>query len=174
MPSLWMFTDSARLPDPLAAARRLPIGRAGIVFRHDGAADRAEIGKGLARICRQRRLILVIAGDSRLSAALGAGMHLRGGRWPDVRRRPGFVTASAHGVADLQRCRRAGVDLAFLSPVFATASHPGAASLGIARGSGWARRAPVPIAALGGIDGRSVRALPGFCSAAAAIGAFAP
>jgi thiamine-phosphate pyrophosphorylase len=174
-PPLWLFTDSVRLPEPLAAAARLPKGLAGVVFRHDGVAGRAALGRKLAAICRARRLALVVAGDARLAAALGAGVHLRGGRWPDVvRPRRRLLTSSAHGTAELRRAARAGADLVFLSPAFATASHPGAGALGPARWSSLARRTVLPVAALGGIDGASMRRLPRLlCAGAGAIGALA-
>ena len=132
-PPLWLFTDSKRLPDPRGAVARLPRGLAGIVFRHDDHPERAAVGRDIARICRARRLVLVVAGDVRLAAALHAGVHLRGGRWPGPLRCKGFVTSSAHDFTDLRRAARAGARLAFLAPVFATASHPGAASLGPVR-----------------------------------------
>ena len=174
MPSLWLFTDASRLPDPRPAVARLPRGQAGVVFRHDSHPTRAALGRDVARLCRQRRLVLVVAGDSRLAARSRAGTHLRGGRWPDARRPPGFVTSSAHGAADLRRAWRAGADLVFLSPAFPTASHPGAPALGVSRWAALARRALTPVAALGGIDGASIRRLPrAVCRAAGAIGALA-
>jgi len=176
LPPLWLFTDARRLPDPRPAVARLPPGLAGVVFRHDGEAGRAALGRDLARICRMRRLVLVVAGDARLAAALHAGMHLRSGRWPCARR-PGHgpITSSAHSRADLVRARRAGVALAFLSPAFATASHPDATELGPVRWTRLAGLAGVAAAALGGIDGASVRRLPArLCRAVGAIGAFAP
>jgi thiamine-phosphate pyrophosphorylase len=172
-PRLWLFTDARRLADPRAAVARLPKGLAGVVLRHDAVAERAALGRDLARLCRARRLTLLVAGDVRLAAALGAGVHLRGGRWPSVLRlRRGMVSSSAHDAADLRRARRAGATLAFLSPVFATASHPGAAGLGPLRWSRLARGAGVAVAALGGIDGRSIRRLAlGPCRGVGAIGA---
>ena len=172
LPVLWLFTDTRRLADPRPSVRRLPIGLAGVVLRHDDHPDRAAIGRDVARICRQRRLALVVAGDSRLAASLGAGVHLRGGHWPSVLRPRGLVTSSAHDPIQLRRARRNGADLAFLSPAFPTASHPGEGALGPARWSDMVRRAGLPVAALGGIDGRSVRRLR-FCRMAAAIGALA-
>jgi thiamine-phosphate pyrophosphorylase len=84
------------------------------------------------------------------------------------------MTSSAHGLADLRRARRAGAALAFLSPVFATASHPAAAALGAVRWARLARVAGLPVAALGGIDGARIRRLPrGLCEAVGAIGALA-
>ncbi len=175
LPRLWLFTDARRLPDPRPAVARLPIGLGGVVLRHDGEAGRRALGRDLARICRARRLTLVVAGDARLAAALGAGLHLRGGRWPGpVRPRRGLVSSSAHGSAELHRARRAGADLVFLSPVFATASHSGAPALGVLRWSRLARSMGLSIAALGGINGSSVRRLPRhLCQAVGAIGALA-
>jgi thiamine-phosphate pyrophosphorylase len=168
IPPLWLFTDSKRLPDPRQAVARLPRGLAGVVFRHDDDPERAALGRDLARICRARRLILVVAGDVRLAASLRAGVHLRGGRLPEGRpegrpclaRVKGFRTSSAHGYADLRRAAQSGARLAFLSPVFATPSHPGAPSLGPMRWSGIARRSPIAVAALGGMDGGTARRLP--------------
>jgi thiamine-phosphate pyrophosphorylase len=180
LPKLWLFTDARRLPDPRPAAARLPRGFAGVVLRHDGEPGRATLGRDLARICRARRLTLVVAGDARLAAALGAGVHLRSGRWPGqvrpahTRHGHGLITSSAHGPADLRRATLAGAGLVFLSPVFATASHPGASVLGPARWARMARSARLPVAALGGIEGASIRRLPpAICMAIGAIGALA-
>lgn len=175
LPTLWLFTDARRLPDPRQAVARLPRGLCGVVLRHDGEPGRSALGRDLARICRARRLVLVVAGDVRLAAALGAGVHLRAGRWPSVNRRRGcLITSSAHGQADLLRVRRAGASLAFLSPAFTTASHPGALALGGVRWARLARGSRLPVAALGGIDVSTVRRLPRrICHAVGAIGALA-
>jgi thiamine-phosphate pyrophosphorylase len=161
------------MADPLAAAARLPRGLAGVVLRHDNEPGRARLGRALARICRTRRLALVVAGDARLAAALGAGIHLRGGRWPGlVRLHRSPVTSSAHSLPELRRAARAGAALVFLSPAFATASHPDAAAVGPVRWAALAGRVRLPVLALGGITGASVRRLPRhLCRGAGAIGA---
>jgi thiamine-phosphate pyrophosphorylase len=176
-PRLWLFTDQQRLPDPRPSVAALPPGRAGVVLRHDADPARATLARDLARICRARRLVLVIAGDPRLAAALNAGTHLRDGRRPGLLRPHGMITSSAHSLADLRRAARNGAALAFLSPAFPTASHPGAPGLGPLRWAAMARRltsAGMRLGALGGIDGDSVRRLPpGRCHAAGAITALA-
>ena len=185
VPVLWLFTDAARAPDPRPAVAALPRGLCGVVFRHDGAADRAALGRAVARLCRARGHALVVAGDARLARALGAGVHLRGGRWPGPVRVPknergggragGWITASAHDPAELRRAVRAGADAVFLSPAFPTASHAGAKALGPARWAAWARAADRPVLALGGVDGRRAARLPRpVCAGAGAIGALMP
>ena len=174
LPRLWLFTDEGRLADPRASVASLPRGRAGVVLRHDHDPARAALGRALARICRARRLVLVVAGDSRLAAALRAGVHLRGGYWPGPLRPAGMVTSSAHSVQELKRAQRAGAELVFLSPAFPTASHVGAPALGALRWAAIGRRVRWPggIAALGGVDGRTVKRLPShLCRAIGAIGA---
>ena len=178
VPALWLFTDSRRLPDPRAAIARLPRGAAGVVLRHDADPGRPSLGRALARLSRARRLALVVAGDARLAASLGAGVHLRNGRWPGParpkRRGHAVLTSSAHDAPSLRRAARAGVDLVFLSPAFPTETHPGAPSLGPLRWARLARGHAVPVAALGGVNGRTARRLPRIGAGAGAIGALAP
>ena len=177
LPVLWLFTDAARLPDPREAIARLPKGLCGVVLRHDGDPHRAALGRDLARICRLRRLRLVVAGDTRLALALGAGIHLRAGTWPDVLRpggagRRALRTSSAHNEMETRRAARAGADVIFLSPVFPTASHPGGAALGVVRWARLAGRGRAGVAALGGIRDATVARLPARkCCAIGAIAA---
>jgi thiamine-phosphate pyrophosphorylase len=189
IPALWLFTDGQRLPDPRASVAALPRGRAGVILRHDHDPARSVLGRDLARICRARRLALVVAGDLRLAASLHAGIHLRGGRWPSPLRpnpahanpspgtpgRPArLVTSSVHSAADLLRAQQAGAVLVFLSPAFSTASHADAPGLGTLRWAALAHhaRTGTRIGALGGINGITIARLPRrLCHAAGAIGA---
>jgi len=141
-PTVWLFTDERQGESLWAALESLPRG-AGVVFRHYRAADRARLAARVRRVCRRRGLWFVVAGDPRLARAWRAdGAHGR---------RPGSLTAPAHGRAELVAARRAGVRLAFLSPVFATRSHPDARPLGPLRFGLLAARAGVAVAALGGV-----------------------
>ncbi len=179
-PRPWLFSDPSRLPDPRAAAARLPRG-AGVVAR---AADPAVLD-GLARIARRRGLVLVVSQRGRAALALGAGLHLpdrRGARHllPVLLARragaPGAVlTMASHGgAAAAARARRLRPDLVFLSPAFPTASHPGAPALGPHRWARAARGLPGAVAALGGITPRSLRRLPRGLAGYGAIGGLLP
>jgi len=174
LPPLFLFTDPERM-DIVALAQTLPRGLCGVVFRHDGAPDRAALARRLRAICRARRLALVIAGDAKLALALQAGLHLRGGARPNLTRLPRHMlrTASVHDARELRRARDNGANIMFISPAFPTRSHPGGAALGAHRWRALARRAaPTKAYALGGIDGNAVRSLGPTCAGAGAIDAF--
>lgn len=175
LPPLVLLTDRLRLPDPLAAAAKLPAGS--IVILRDGdlpSGQRLALGLDLAALCRRRRLVLLVAGDPALARRIRAdGVH-----WPEKQlpiRVSGLATAAAHSLPALIRARRAGVAAALLSPVLPTQSHPGAPCLGVIRFAGLARLAGIPVYALGGIDGMTApRLLGNGAIGIAAIGAFRP
>ena len=159
----------------MSAIEALPRGLCGVVFRHDDTPNRAALGQRVATLCHKRGLPLVVAGDMRLAARLGAGAHLRGGRWPGVVRPPGLITASAHSLPQLRRGLRAGAAILFLSPAAPTASHPQARPLGPRRWRALARRAGVArIYCLGGITASNVKAFGRLAAGAGAIGALSP
>lgn len=169
LPPLVMVTDADRVADPLAQAARLPRGSA-VILRHYGRPGRAGLASALARLARRRHLVLLVAADWRLAALVGAdGIHLPEGLarhgvlapllgW--ARRRGRMVTMACHSPAALARAARLGADGALLSPVFATASHPGAAIIGPVRFRLWAANARIPVHGLGGMSTRRMRALP--------------
>lgn len=64
----------------------------------------------------------------------------------------GLWGASCHDLAELQAAEVAGVDFALLSPVYPTASHPGAPTLGLTRFAELARQTRMPVLALGGLS----------------------
>ncbi|MFM2128729.1 MAG: hypothetical protein RL477_275, partial [Pseudomonadota bacterium] len=119
----------------------------------------------LARACRQRGLILIVAGDARLARAIGAaGLHLpewmarRNGLATRRARAPGMIlTVACHSAPALRKAQRIGADAALLAPVLPTASHPGAPCLGALRFAALARGARLPVYALGGIDEKGAR-----------------
>ena len=175
LPTLWLFTDWARMPNPLPAIAGLPMGLCGVVFRHDAAPGRAALLQQVARACRARRAALVVAGDARLARAARAGTHLRDGRRGRLAPPAGsLVTSSAHDRISLLRAKRAGAGAVFLSPLFPTSSHPNAPALGPLRWCGIARRGRalgcrMEIYVLGGVNGRTVRRIPGRAGGAGAI-----
>lgn len=154
LPEVWYFTD-VRAGDALwAALDRLPRG-GGVVFRHGELAPqaRAALLTRVRAVARRRRLVLVVRGSA---SRAGEGVHLARG---DRRRHRGLVTAAAHDRAELVRAARCGAALVFVSPVFATRSHPNARCVGRVRFGLLVRRARVAVAALGGMTPRRYTAL---------------
>ncbi len=165
-PALWLLSDAARLACPRAAILALPRG-AGFIFRHYESENREALGRRLCALCKRQGVVFLAAGDARLAQRIRAdGVHLPQGlahriQSARMRRVNWLITASAHDVASLRRAVKAGADAVFVSPVFATKSHPGARPLGPIRFTAMLRRAPLPVIALGGIDGPNAQRLTG-------------
>lgn len=173
LPALLFFTDPARTPDPLASAQKLPPGAA-IIYRHFGAADRLTMARRLLRVCRRRRLKLLIGADWGLAARIGAdGVHLperRSGQAFPLRRahRNWLITVAAH-----RRVYAApGADAAILAAIYPSASPSAQTPLGARRANAIAGRTSMPVYALGGVNARNAARLPSFAGLAA-VGALA-
>lgn len=151
-----MFSDERMGVNFLPALERLPKG-AGLVFRHYQLEkrERRALFVRARRIARVRRIIVVLAGtDQRASAWRANGSHSRA-----LHLSQGLRTAPVHNLRELVAAERSGADLIFISPVFATRSHPGSISLGRRGFTALAIRANMPVIALGGMNARRARAL---------------
>jgi 8-oxo-dGTP diphosphatase len=98
---------------------------------------------------------LLVNRDIDLARELRVGVHLRAAQLRELRERPlppqYWVAASCHDEAELELAAQLGLDFATLSPVCATASHPGAKPLGWSRVRQMISDAPLPVYALGGV-----------------------
>lgn len=176
LPALVLMTDDERLPDPLAAARALPRGSM-VILRARQRSHRAKLAADLRRITRAAGNRLLIANDADLAGRVGAdGLHLseadaaQAARWRALRPH-WIITAAAHSA---RTTGLPALDAVFLSPVFATQSHPGTTPLGAGRLRFIALQSRKPVYALGGIDGASAQRLAGTRLAGlAAVGALA-
>ena len=155
LPRLWLMTDERLGGGLIDAVKRLPEG-AGIVFRHYGLEE-----KGRRALFDQVRAaapmaLLLLAGPARQAQQWGAD----GSHGPGCGR--GLRSAPVHDQAEIRAAERAGAALLFLSPVYATRSHPGARALGLARFAWLARRTALPVIALGGMGPARGRRLASF------------
>ena len=143
-PCRWLMTDERLGGDLFAALDRLPPD-GGVVFRHYSLPETAR--RALSDAVRTAHAGLVLlAGPAAQARSWGAdGSH---GRGPDE----GLRSASVHSLAEIRAAERDGARLLFLSPVFPTRSHPDGRPLGVARFAWLARRTPLPVIALGGMD----------------------
>jgi len=145
LPRLWLFADDSRTPDLAAVLAGLPRS-VGVVLR--GQAARGPLPRGR---------VVAVAGGLRPSC----GLHLPSALlmcppfgWRSAR----FVTAAVHDVKQALRARGLAVAIGFVSPLFPTASHPGAPALGRLRAMRLARLLPAA-GLLGGVRAARVRGL---------------
>lgn len=85
---------------------------------------------------------------------MASGLHLPAWRLKQMARRPdinGWLSASCHDAAELERAQGLGADFAFASPVRATGSHADARALGWQGLGRILSAAHVPVYALGGM-----------------------
>lgn len=155
-PRLWLMTDERMGERLWDALETLPRG-SGVVFRHHALpkAQRRVMAKRVAAVARRRRLTLLLAGEP-------LGIRADGVHGAVARRgRPGLLSRPVHSVPEVIEAARAGADIVFVSPVFATRSHPGARPLGAVRLGLLLRNVRTPAIALGGMDATRFRALTG-------------
>ncbi|MEM9122905.1 MAG: thiamine monophosphate synthase, partial [Pseudomonadota bacterium] len=94
LPSLFLFTDGAREPDPLRAIARLPRG-SGVVYRPYTHQAPQALGERVAAACREAGHVLLVGRDARLALKLQAdGLH-----------HPSWDAASTHPIPTTLRHR---------------------------------------------------------------------
>jgi len=151
------MTDERLGDDLLPAIQRLP-ARSGVIFRHyhlDAAARKFLFGQ-VMHMCRRRGHVLLLAGDERTAIRWHAdGFHQRSRRASRL-----LHSAPVHDAREIAGVKAARPDLVFLSPIFATNSHPGARPLGPLAFNRLAKLAsPSRIIALGGMNRRNAQIL---------------
>jgi thiamine-phosphate pyrophosphorylase len=171
LPKIWLMTDERLGSDLLPAIQRLP-ARSGVIFRHyhlDAAARKSLFGQ-VRRMCRRRGHVLLLAGDERTAMRWHAdGFHQRSQRASRL-----LHSAPVHDTREIAGVKAARPDLLFLSPIFATNSHPGARPLGPLAFNRLAKLVlSSRIIALGGMNRRNAQMLsPRLVHGWAAIDAF--
>jgi thiamine-phosphate pyrophosphorylase len=154
LPRLWLITDERQGHGLLGTVARLPAG-AGLLFRHYSLPEVARRDL-FERVRAAAPGPVLLAGPAEQALAWGAD----GSHGPGAGR--GLRSAPVHDFAQIRAAERAGAGLLFLSPVFTTRSHPGARTLGLAHFAWLARRTPLPVVALGGMNPARGRRLASF------------
>ena len=149
-PDRWLMTDERMGEQLWPALERLPPG-AGIVLRHHRHPDRAKLAEGIASIAERRALVLAIARDVDLARTIGAPLVHN----PSSPAGALAISLSVHSLAEADTANAAGATLAFVSPLFATRSHAGAAPLSRGGAAEILERLKCPGIALGGVNARN-------------------
>ncbi len=173
------MTDRGRQPDWQKVIRNLKRGDHVIIRDYDHP-QRETYARAITALCKARGISCAIGGDTRLAWRLNIGVHLRERdlqrRTPALRNAPRgpWNSAAIHHARDLKKASDMGANLALISPVFPTQSHPLARGLGRVRYHQLARQTQsfgLSPAALGGMTRRSARLLFGIACARAKIAA---
>lgn len=152
MPKIWLMTDE-RLGDALLPSiAALPKG-SGVVFRHYSLDPKArqKLFLTVSALARRYRHMVLVGGPP-----IAAPVWLKEGRHGRIR---GAVTAPVHSRREAIAAERAGARLLFVSPIFATGSHPAAPTLGRTRFGLLIANMQVPVIALGGMNKAGARSL---------------
>jgi thiamine-phosphate pyrophosphorylase len=151
-PKIWLMTDERLGKALLPSIAALPRG-SGIIFRHHSldANERLKLLRIVSASARRFGHILVVGGRPIATPIWQAvGKHGR------VR---GAMTAPVHSLREAIAAERAGAKLLFVSPIFATRSHPDNPGLGRVRFGLLIRNLRVPVIALGGMTKSRARSL---------------
>jgi thiamine-phosphate pyrophosphorylase len=171
---LAFLTDRKRAPEPEIIIAALPPGAA-VILRDYEAPGRTALAQKLKALCAARGVLFLVGADLALAQAIGAdGVHFPS--WKTIHPAPGMIaTAACHSARELEKAAVGGAQLALLSPVFATQSHPESEPLGAAQFKSIARTSPLPVLALGGVDEANAAGLAGRnVTGLAAISGFLP
>jgi len=159
LPRIWLISDARNDAVLERSIAKLPRG-SGLVFRHYHLPPEARHARfdRLSKLIRRRGGVIVLAGDARMARRWRADGYYGE---PGGSAANGLVRlltvhdmrelAHAHAHAHVSAADRAA---ALISPVFATRTHPGGTTLGVARFASLARLSRLPVVALGGMTRR--------------------
>lgn len=175
LPKLLVITDWSLGEEPLLRQLEAALGAGPFVavqHRNPGATARVyfEQGRRLKALCDRFGAPLFVSARLDIALALDAHLHLPAAalepaqvrtRMPSGR----WVCVAVHN--EEEAARAGGADLALVSPVFVTASKPGAVALGAEGFARLARALPCPAYALGGMTPGRLSGLADVAGAAA-------
>jgi len=153
LPRTWLVTDERQGDRLWGALRRLPEG-SGVIVRHYRLSEpeRRRLFERIRGIARSRKLILFLSASPEKTRRSGADGVYSGADSDAPKAMP--WAAAVHDLAEIRRAERGGAALLLLSPLFPTRSHPGSATLGLARFRKLIRATRLPVVALGGVQMR--------------------
>ena len=148
--------EDITLHELLAGIDRLNGEQQGLYLRQ--WSDHAEVAAVVAQ-CQQRGVkVWLRAMDAQsltTAAALGVfALHFPGRALAQLNERPAFggiISAAVHDQAALEKAEDLGLDMALVSPVLPTPTHPGSPALGWSQAESLMKGAPLACYALGGV-----------------------
>jgi len=166
-PPLFLMTDAKRLLDPSRYIALLPKG-SGIIVRHFQDAEKIKLIKKIKPLCQKHQIKLYVSDAVHMALTHQLdGVHFSEQAVKKIagcgflrRVKPKLLySAACHSARAAQAAKRVGLDIIFISPVFPTQSHPGAASLGAWQFHRLSRTTPLKPYGLGGINAKTAQRL---------------
>ena len=160
LPSLYLISDATRFGKEkfLEMLERTLKAGARLIQQREPSMSQPEFrayAGTVAALCHRYGARLLLSADPAVVEECGARRRANSRRLMALDRRPLgnalFVAASCHNREELRQAVRLGMDFAVLSPVAATASHPGIVPLGWDKFRALCGSVPLPIYALGGM-----------------------
>ena len=122
--------------------------------KHLSRDELRELARRVTALAHEHGARVLLNGDVALAQEVGAdGVQLTAAQLAGLHERPtvDWCAASCHNAEELRRAEALGCDLALLSPVLPTLSHPGAPHLGWDNFAASAAGSSIPVYALGGL-----------------------
>lgn len=157
LPLEYGITDAEAIGDDemlMRIERRLASGLRLIQVRDKARPRRADFARSAVALARRYGAKVLVNGDEQAARTAGAdGVHWSAVLLGQAAERPqGLLCgASCHTVAELERAAALDCDFAVLGPVRQTATHAQSDPLGWQAFARFARGAPIPVFAIGGL-----------------------
>lgn len=174
-PQLILITDTSRYSgetffNTVKAALRAGVNAVLVREKEMSSSQLLAFSSRLRQLTHRYRARLLIHSQADVALAVDAdGVHLSSSDIHTTAAVRGWlndssktVSVSCHDIDQLRLAEGVGADFVFLSPVFPTLSHPGAASLGVEGFFSLASQSELPVVALGGISDENRALLEGF------------
>jgi len=125
-PKIWLMTDQRNDHCLEESISLLPSAGGGIIFRHYHLSEIARRNRfmQIKSLAKKHGHLLMLADSPGLARSWGAdGIH--GRQWRRSQTSGLFQSAPVHSRREITAAKRNGADIYFLSPAYATQSHPG-------------------------------------------------
>ncbi|MEO9467901.1 thiamine phosphate synthase [Parasphingorhabdus sp.] len=151
IPNVWLMSDERTDATLDEAVEALPRG-SGVIFRHyhldrDSRRERFLTVNQIAKRCGH----LILLADSPSAARKWGADGVHGRQWHRCEKAGLIHSAPVHNLREIMIANQNGADIFFLSPAFATRSHPGKRPLSHLHMNQLISRCDGPVILLGGM-----------------------
>ena len=156
IPHIWYLTDNIKTKNPSKTINQLS-DNSGIIIRNYTSKFNNNLTKVIIKKSKRKNLKILIAGQKSAFPNIN-GYHIP--KWKSNKPQGNkIISVSVHGFKDIRKSINLKASLIFISPVFKTTSHNHQNNLGVIKLGLLARKFPMPVIALGGINEKNIKLL---------------